>query len=195
MQPSQVAPGDRLLRRHVRRVLFLAYLYAPSTVILTTTTLTILFLIWWPVLGARDSLLAICCFLPVFWLLVPTIGAVLVADRHVHLTDHRVLFLQTPKAASAVVVMPDHRTGTQAGDHLVAVLGAWPKGEGAGTDLGLAVRDTLHAEGNRLTATALWLHAPIYESRGDLVRIPTPRLWPSRLLVRLASQPDQPSPP
>lgn len=75
-------------------------------------------------------------------------------------------YLDTGKARAAMATKPDNRRRQLPDDVQAHTFGAWPRHRGAGSVLGDWVRDQVHAQGGRLTATALPGTARAYKQRG-----------------------------
>lgn len=93
-------------------------------------------------------------------------------------------YLDTGTARAAMATKPDKRRNALPGDVQAHSLGAWPKKKKAGKPLGEWVRNEVHAQGNRLTATALPGLAKTYKKHGMIDDGRT-----ARFLVRIASKP------
>lgn len=92
-------------------------------------------------------------------------------------------YLDTGTARAALATKPDKRKNALPGDFQAHSFGAWPKKKKVGRALGEWVRSEVHAQGGRLTATALPGLAKTYKKHGMIDDGHT-----ARFLVRVASR-------
>lgn len=174
--PRYVLANDRPARRRAATTAAKAYAFAPSTLLTATGAALLMPAIFWAggaLTGRPLSVLWLVATYIGVWLLFLPLQAAIIGAGVYHAPCskrlRRLCFLEGEPASASVLLQPDRRRHALPGDVLMSNWAAWPKRRSAGSQLGEWVRESEHAAGNRVTATATRFLVKTYERHGMVV--------------------------